>query len=325
MLGSLPDTFAVGELRYLWARGIVERRSCGCGQPVPECPVWSKILTRAFTDDTAADVDRSIDAVNWLGDASKLPRILRRGERGRFPELGDLPARLGELYRTTAEVTGATTIIDSSKPPTYGWFLGTLPDIELSVIHLVRDPRGTAFSWQHPKPAIDRPSGGLMPSKPPWKSALSWALWNTATELLFRSRPERLLRIRYEDLVADPDRTLGAVLEFLGYPDDALDSLDGRRFTRGASHTVAGNPSRITDEPTMLTLDAAWRTGMTKRARRVVTALSTPLLLRYGYKVRHQHDATVIALEDPPKMSVARPVSLSESIHSSSEVHGSHR
>jgi Sulfotransferase domain. len=308
MLGSLPDAFAVGELRYLWARGIVERRLCGCGQPVPECPVWGKILAQAFNDLTAADVDRAIDAVNWLGDASSLPRILRRGERGRFPELGDLAARLGELYRTTAAVTGATTIIDSSKPPTYGWFVGTLPEIELSVIHLVRDPRGTAFSWQHPKTAIDRPGGGLMPRKPPWKSALSWDLWNTATELLFRPCPERLLRVRYEDLVQDPDVALCSVLEFLGYPADALDSLNGRRFTRGPSHTVAGNPSRLAVEPTMLTLDAEWQAGMTTKTRRVVTALSTPLLLHYGYPVRHRHDSTVIDLEDPPKMSVSRPV-----------------
>jgi hypothetical protein len=308
MLGSLPGAFAVGELRYLWARGIVEQRLCGCGRPVPECPVWSQILTQAFDDLSAADVECAIEAVNWLGDASNLPRILRRGERGTFPELGDLRARLGELYRTTAEVTGARTIIDSSKPPTYGWFVGTLPDIELSVIHLVRDPRGTAFSWQHPKSAIDRPSGGLMPRKPPWKSALSWDLWNTATELLFRSRPERLLRVRYEDLVADPDSTLCSVLEFLGYPEDALDSLNGRRFTRGASHTVAGNPSRLADEPTMLTLDTAWHAGMATRARRLVTALSTPLLLHYGYPVRHQDDSTVIDLTDPPETTVARPV-----------------
>ena len=270
--------------------------------------MWSTILTRAFDDLSRAEVDQTIDAVNWLGDASNLPRILRRGERGSFPELGDLPARLADLYRTTAEVTGATTIIDSSKPPTYGWFVGTLPDIELSVIHLVRDPRGTAFSWQHPKTATDRPSGGLMPRKPPWKSALSWDLWNTAAELLFRSRPERLLRVRYEDLITDPDIALGSVLEFLGYPEDALGSLNGRHFTGGASHTVAGNPSRLAREPTTLTLDAAWQAGMTTSARRVVTALSTPLLLHYGYPVRHQDDSTVIDLEDPPVMSVARPV-----------------
>jgi hypothetical protein len=131
-----------------------------------------------------------------------------------------------------------------------------------------------------------------MPRKPPWKSALSWGLWNTTTELLFRSRPERLLRIRYEDLVADPATTVSSVLTFLGYAEDSLDSLDGRRFTRGTSHTVAGNPSRLADAPTTLAADRAWEAGMSAPARRAVTALSTPLLLRYGYPIRHRPDAS---------------------------------
>jgi hypothetical protein len=292
MLGSLPDAFAVGELRYLWERGIVEHRLCGCGKPLPDCPVWNRILRRTFDGLAAVDVDGAIGAVNWLGDASNLPTILHRGTWGVFPELGDLPILLGRLYSAIADETCAQMIIDSSKPPTYGWFLGRLPGIELSVIHLVRDPRGTAFSWQHPKTAADRPSGGLMPRKPPWKSALSWGLWNTTTELLFRSRPERLLRIRYEDLVADPATTVSSVLTFLGYAEDSLDSLDGRRFTRGTSHTVAGNPSRLADAPTTLAADRAWEAGMSAPARRAVTALSTPLLLRYGYPIRHRPDAS---------------------------------
>ena len=281
MLGSLPDAFAVGELRYLWERGIVEQRLCGCGQPVPECSVWSKILGRAFDHLSAADIEDAIDGVNWLGAASNLPKILRRGRWGRFPELGDLPTQLGRLYRATADVTGAQVIIDSSKPPTYGWFVGTLPDIELSVIHLVRDPRATAFSWQRPKAAIDRPSGGLMPNKPPWKSVLSWDLWNTATELLFRSRPERLLRLRYEDLVADPETARCSVLEFLGYPVDALDSLNGRSFTRGGVSHRRGKPfparSRADDGQTRLRVAGRDDHGGAPRRHGIVSPVTAPL------------------------------------------------
>ena len=305
MLGSLPDAFGAGELRYLWARGLVEKRLCGCGRPVPECPVWAKILANAFTDLGPTDIRRAVEAVDWLGGASNLPTILRRGERGRFPELGDLPTRFSQLYRAVADVTGATTIIDSSKPPTYGWLLGTLPDIDLSVIHLVRDPRGTAYSWLRPKAARDRPTGGLMNRAPPWKSALSWDLWNTMTELLFRNRPERLLRIRYEDLVTRPDTTFPAILRFLGYPEDALPSLQGQRFAPTPSHTVAGNPSRLANESVRLELDTAWQAGMPTSTRRVVTALSSPLLFHYGYPLRHSSDTAGAGRGDPPGASAA--------------------
>ncbi len=294
MLGSLPDAFGAGELRYLWARGLVEKRFCGCGQPVPECPVWAKILTSAFSDLGPTDISHAVEGVDWLGDPSNLPAILRRGERGQFPELGDLPTRLGQLYRAVADVTGAKTIIDSSKPPTYGWLLGTLPNIDLFVIHLVRDPRGTAYSWMRPKPAGDRPSGGLMRRMPPWKSALSWDLWNTTTELLFRNQPERLLRVRYEDLTTRPQTTLPTILHFLGYPENALTSVQGRRFSPGPSHTVAGNPSRLGNTSVNLDLDTAWQAGMPTSRRRVVTALAAPLLFHYGYPLRHSSHPPIV-------------------------------
>lgn len=308
MLGSLPGAFAVGELRYLWARGLVERRLCGCGQPVPDCEVWSEILETAFTALAPDDIGRAIDAVNWLGNIANVPRILRRGPHGRFPELGDLPARLGDLYRSIGEVTGATTIVDSSKPPTYGWLLATLPNIDLRVIHLVRDPRGTAYSWQRAKAAVDRSTGGLMPRKPPWKSALTWDLWNTTTELLFRGQPERRLRLRYEDLIAHPAATMSSVLAFLGSSEDALASLAGQWFTPGTAHTVAGNPSRMAGQPMKLELDTAWRAHLSVTARRTVTTLSAPLLHHYGYPFRHPADAPTIDLNEPHEVTVPRPV-----------------
>src|SRR3954453_12253516 len=70
LLGSLPDTFAVGELRYLWERGVVEHRLCGCGASLPDCPLWQQILDRTFDGDVPSNVDDAIDAVNWIGSAT---------------------------------------------------------------------------------------------------------------------------------------------------------------------------------------------------------------------------------------------------------------
>ena len=33
VLGQLDGCFAAGELRYLWQRGMVDNRPCGCGAP----------------------------------------------------------------------------------------------------------------------------------------------------------------------------------------------------------------------------------------------------------------------------------------------------
>jgi hypothetical protein len=303
LLASLPQTVAVGEMRYLWERGLVEHRLCGCGTSLPDCALWQSILDRTFDGDVPANVDDAIDAVNWIGSASHLPALVRRPSS--IPAIGDLSLLLSRLYRAVADATGARTIVDSSKPPTYGWLVGTLPGIELSVIHLVRDPRGTAFSWMKPKAAADRPTGGLMPRKPAWKSALNWGVWNLATELLFRGHANRVMRIRYEDLVADPEATLETVLAFLGRTSDSMAALDGRTFHPGTSHTVAGNPSRLAKEPIELRPDMAWENELPTSARRIVTALTAPLMYRYGYRVRRPAEPGASA---PARSAPARVV-----------------
>src|SRR3954451_18343438 len=51
LLSQVPGITAVGELRYLWQRGLLERRLCGCGSPVPECVFWQAVLDTAGLSD----------------------------------------------------------------------------------------------------------------------------------------------------------------------------------------------------------------------------------------------------------------------------------
>src|SRR5687767_7375044 len=37
LLGSRPNSVFVGELRFLWQRGLIEGRLCSCGRPVSTC------------------------------------------------------------------------------------------------------------------------------------------------------------------------------------------------------------------------------------------------------------------------------------------------
>jgi hypothetical protein len=53
--------------------------------------------------------------------------------------------------------------------------------------------------------------------------------------------------------------------------------------TLAPTHSVKGNPDRFRTGPIEIRLDDEWRRAMRPRDRRVVTALTWPLLLRYGY------------------------------------------
>ena len=291
LLGQQRGWFSAGEVRYLWQRGLIERRLCGCGVPVPECPVWSEMLTTTFGNADGIDAREAVRALHRLSQPSVIARALQSGTSATRSQLGALSDTLTDLYAGLREVTGCEVIVDTSKPPTYGWLLSTLPSVDLYTVHLVRDPRAVAFSWQRHKSARDRPQGGDLARKTPTASALHWTVWNLVAERLGRSRRDRYLRLRYEDLVADPVLAVRRIVALVGEsaswsPPPGDDSAE-----LGVNHAVAGNPSRFDRGRVSIELDAEWSEHLATRDRRIVALLSAPVRRRYGYHLRTGHHA----------------------------------
>ena len=103
-------------------------------------------------------------------------------------------------------------------------------------------------------------------------------------ELLGRTGvPE--VRVRQEDLVTSPRPVLERILASLGAsfrPEDLAFASDGHVVLR-ANHTVMGSPLRLVTGPLTLRLDEQWKTALGRRPTALVTALTRPLLRRYGY------------------------------------------
>src|SRR6476469_6184391 len=58
ILDRADGVFAAGEVRYMWQRGLVEDRLCGCGERFSECPFWRDVLERAFGARSSVDAQR---------------------------------------------------------------------------------------------------------------------------------------------------------------------------------------------------------------------------------------------------------------------------
>ena len=80
-------------------------------------------------------------------------------------------------------------------------------------------------------------------------------------------------------------RSLGAALAALGIEAD-LGFLQQRALHLGPNHTVAGNPVRFRRGDVAIEADLEWRSRLETGPRRIVTALTWPLLLRYGFPLR---------------------------------------
>jgi hypothetical protein len=102
------------------------------------------------------------------------------------------------------------------------------------------------------------------------------------------------LRVRYEDLVRDPERAIRQIVTFAGMPGGAatLEFLGadhtGRWADLSAAHTASGHPTRFLAGRVRIRPDENWRAAMPAAQRRTVTALTLPLLARYGYLHRRQ-------------------------------------
>ena len=118
-----------------------------------------------------------------------------------------------------------------------------------------------------------------MQQRAPSLSARRWAQYHLLLDVLERRVP-RSLRLRYEDLAADPDAAVARVAALTGPRVAAPTGAGGRRAATG--HSVGGNPVRF-EGPRPVRPDLAWVDEMAPRDRRLVTALTAPLLARYGY------------------------------------------
>ncbi len=285
ILEEVEGFFHGGELNFIWEHNLMENRLCGCGAPFDECEVWFSVFERAFGGMERADA-REMIRLQALGARTRhVPLMLSsRGRRALASRLGKYMVRLGRLYRAIGESTDSRVVVDSSKMPSYGYALGMVPGIELYVVHLIRDPRAAAYSWlKEPRPDADERS--YMNRVNTVKSSLLWDVWNASSEALWRGSPGRYMRLRYEDFVAEPRRTVESILGMLGENAGRLPFVGEREVELGAGHTVAGNPNRFRSGPVRLWLDEEWASRMRPRDRRLVTLLTLPLLVRYGYPV----------------------------------------
>jgi len=285
ILGELDGFVSAGEVRFLWERGMRDDRTCACGEPFSSCPFWGAVLTRAYGGRDAVDPARMVALLGEATRARRIPKMIGSPARRHacVDGLDELSYRLSALYRAIADESAARVIVDSSKLPTYGLVLDQVPGVDLRVVHLVRDPRATAYSWRRKKSLPDTRDGRLMQQQGPLKASGLWTMWNTAAGTFWRSSPERYLRLRYEDVIREPRRAIDRICAFVGEDVAGSPFVSDTEVQLTPSHSVAGNPSRFTTGLVTLRPDDEWQTEMRTTDRAVVTTVTWPLLLRYHY------------------------------------------
>lgn len=288
LLERVPGIVSVGELRFVFSRGLGDNELCRCGRPFRECDHWQQVLRTAFPAGVDRErVQRSVDALNAIARTPQLvrPGLMTPALRAHAEVYGQAFAA---LYRAVSEHTGAGVVVDSSKYPLHGLFLRTVDDIDLATVLLVRDPRAVAHSWTRRKVRREvHWEYREMRRHPVVRSALVWDVLNWLTRRL--DRPGEDFRVqRYEDFVADPLGQLRDIAAFALRVDPAAVDVDESVFAARAltSHTLSGNPGQAGARPVVVRPDDEWRTALSPARQVAVTATTLLPMRRYGYSPR---------------------------------------
>jgi hypothetical protein len=151
MVGAQPRFMTVGEAVLLWRFGVVSNGQCSCGQKFSACPFWQEVSDSAPGLFGKQAAQRYADFTTQAVLTSRTtPRLWTR--RGRRELVRSVPSGylddIARLYRAVRSVSGADVIVDASKFAAYRFLLGLAGDLNVTPVHLTRDPRAVAFSWQ---------------------------------------------------------------------------------------------------------------------------------------------------------------------------------
>ncbi|MGY6529032.1 MAG: sulfotransferase [Cyanobacterium sp.] len=277
ILGQINSFFHGGELRTIWKDGLGKNSTCGCGKPLKECQTWTNIFAAEMQNIDMVDSKLISNLRNSVEPKTKdiilsavFPKLINR-------KLGsqEYISALKNLYAGIRASTDAKLIVDDSLHPGYASILNRIDNFELYILHLIRDPRGCAYSWLKPS----RYLGNYRVSD----TALGWNLRNIAIESLAMEQKNHYLRIYYEDFIKNPRAMVQNIVDFVGFSDADLPFVADDEVDLGITHSVFGNPNRMKTGVVKLKLDEQWKTNLSRQDYLKVTGLCLPLMLRYGY------------------------------------------
>lgn len=223
VLSTNSSLFALGEVRLLnkFIRNdpslVDSRGRCTCGVQVADCAFWSPVL---------ASVSQQLRVDN---------KSLYKDVDSPKADRGEAIRQVRALYeRLSAD--SERILIDSSKTLSYLRLLyEALPDWNICVVHVVRDPLQVVLSslkWK------ERHFGE---SNSPHLLLLGW-LRAQLGMMSWLSRRQRMqcLELRYESFVQDPLASLQRISAAFSLKQEFQLSLNLRGL-----HTIAGTPSRF--------------------------------------------------------------------------------
>ncbi|MEM1328000.1 MAG: sulfotransferase domain-containing protein [Bacteroidota bacterium] len=286
ILNELDDAFNVNELAFMPLNGIEKNYPINTGERFSDSEIWQEILANYQTKNQLNHLHyrpHLIPNTRQLVGEQLLPFYKAANK-----QLEQYKTALNNLFHAIFEEIKAEIIIDSSKVAPYVHAVSQLADFDIYVLHLVRDPRAVAYSWQKKikRSDVEKNDEVFMEEYSPRKSSISWQLVNQYAESLKNRTDLKYHFLKYEDFAQQPEKHLAQLLQFLNYSKDAIEINDNSIPLHRTDYGIWGNPNvRQQKEQLRIKYDSDYKKQLHPSTTRTATFWSLPLLLRYGYSI----------------------------------------
>lgn len=260
VLGSHPNLVGMGECERV-ADCIDKGMLCACEELVQECPFWQvrKNVEPDYIKSSCLRLERT--RLRFLLGINIYYLINGSGEKvgGNFVQ--KYRDSSIALYKQALKKEGIVAVIDSSKNFNRAEFLSYEKEIEVLVIHLVRDLRGVTYSYWKKYGKYYRPM-------------YRWVLDNLSIVLVSKRIGAKRMVITYEDFATNPSKICEDVTKSLGLPENKT-KADFSHIE--PQHQIAGNRVRFVGVKE-IKLDLSWKDKLPGRVKIIAWLIKATIM-----------------------------------------------
>lgn len=282
LLGAHPQIATIAEMDGLLPSESADSYLCSCGKIIANCDFWDQVQQQMQKRNVPFDLNH-FDMAFKPEDGNKLRRLKYGSSRNilidsvrdffvhNLPRerehLRNLTNRNISLIESILAVSQKEIFVDSSKDPLRYKILGQKSELDIKIIHLVRDVRGVVASdIRHGK------------TEDPSDLARSWMRRHERLSTFAQTHKDQYLRIRYEDLCREPANTLKSLFAFC----DADTAYSLESIQRDDHHLI-GNSMRL-NGISDITLDERWKRSLNLDQVKEIMSVAGSLNHSFGYK-----------------------------------------
>tara|TARA_B100001248_G_scaffold112612_1_gene84229 strand:+ start:7604 stop:8479 length:876 start_codon:yes stop_codon:yes gene_type:complete len=259
---------SIGEFFYIFEKGFNNNEKCADGVKFLEHPFWQKIFH-------GLNHNKASRELRFLKNPFFFPFFLLMGYLNKNILFKIFPNFFNVFYEILLRVcreSGNKIIIDASKDPRQLFILSLFSQINIEIIHLVRDVRATSFSWKRKKVYKENT---YFKRKSVLRSSLRWLndhLWTLfISKINYKTSYNRFFYEQFESL---------ETLKFFG--KTYLIDLNHKKTSFNVE--IGGNVNKFVNFKS-ITIDNDWKKNMKFIDYILVTSLTWPMLIFFKYKI----------------------------------------